>query len=228
VNGSPFTAAAHEPMNELPCQRDPDRWFDRADRTHALAGCLACPARSWCARQALSDRAPWGMRAGIWIEGNLADAAPYLRAIAEAASSAPPPPTAPASAANAHCIEAPRRPPVIQPPAKHAVAAVITARSSGHCEIMAPDCRLGLAAIASRSRGRCWQELPDAAASYAVCRTCEAAVERMEPQLSRQLGYLVDSSASAATAPFYWRQNLWMLLDSAGGAVPWSLAQRTA
>ena len=221
-------AAAAESMNELPCQQDPDRWFDRADRTHALAGCLACPARSWCARQALSDRAPWGMWAGIWIEGNLADAAPYLRAIADAAPPAPPPPTAPASAANAQCIEAPRRPPVIQPPAKHAVAAVITARSSGHCEIMAPDCGLGLEAIASRIRGRCSQELPDAAAGYAVCRSCQAAVARVEPRLSHQLGYLVDSPATAATAPFYWRQSRWMLLDSAGGAAPCSLAQRGA
>ena len=62
VSVSPAVAA--ESMNELPCQQDPDRWFDRADRTHALAACLACPVRSWCARQALRDRASWGMWAG--------------------------------------------------------------------------------------------------------------------------------------------------------------------
>jgi hypothetical protein len=168
------------------------------------------------------------MWAGIWIDGNLADIAPYLQAIAETAPPTPPPPTAPPSPTNTHRIEAPRRPPVIRPPAKHAVAAVITARSSGHCEIMAPDCRLGLEAIVSRVRGRCWQELPDPAAGYAVCRACQAAVARMEPRLCHELGYIVDSLATAATVPFYWRQNRWMRLDSAGGAARCALAQRSA
>jgi hypothetical protein len=108
------------------------------------------------------------------------------------------------------------------------VAAVITARSSGHCEIMAPDCVLGLETIAGRIRGRYWQELPDAAAGYAVCRRCQVAVARMEPRLSHQLGYLVDNPANAATVPFYWRQTRWLRLDSAGGAAPCSLTQRSA
>ena len=223
MNVSAYPAAAPPPGGELPCRRDPDRWFDRTHRTHALAGCLACPARSWCARQALGDHASWGMWAGIWIDGNLADVAHYLQAIAQAA-----PPRTPPPATNTQRIEAPRRPPVIRPPAKHTAAAVITARSSGHCEIMAPDCLLGLEAIASRIRGQSWQELPDAAAGYAVCRSCQAAVTRMEPRLSHQLGYLVDNPTNAATVPFYWRQSRWMRLDSAGGAAPLSLAQRSA
>jgi hypothetical protein len=228
VNASPSRAVAAEPMNELPCQRDPDRWFNRADRTYALAGCLACPARSWCARQALGDDASWGMWAGVWIDGNLAEIAPYLQAIAETAQPTPPPPTAPPLPTNTYRIEAPRRPPVIRPPAKHTVAAVITARSSGHCEVMAADCGLGLEAIASRIRGRHCQELADAAAGYAVCRACQAVVAQMEPRLSYQLGYIVESPASAARVPFFWRQSRWMRLDSAGGAAPCALAQRTA
>jgi hypothetical protein len=213
-------------MGERPCRRDPDRWFDRTDRTHALAGCLACPVRSWCARQALREHASWGMWAGIWIDGNLADLAHQLQVIAENK-----PPTTPPLTTNLkppNCIDAPSPPPVIRPPAKHTIAAVITARSSGHCEIMAPDCRLGLEAIASRIRGRCRHELRDAADGYAVCRTCQSAVTRMEARLSHQLGYIVDSAASAATIPFYWRQSRWMRLDSAGGAAPCSLAERTA
>jgi hypothetical protein len=228
VNVAPSPAAAPGPMNELPCQRDPDRWFDRADRTHALAGCLACPARSWCARQALGDHASWGMWAGIWIDGNLADAAPHLHAIAEAAPPSPLPLITPPPPANTHRIEAPRRPAVIRPPAKHTVPAMITARSSGHCEIMARDCRLGLEAIAGRIRGRSWRELPDAAAGYAVCRRCQTVVARMEPRLSHQLGYIVDGPANAATVPFYWRQSAWMRLDSAGGAAPYTSARRTS
>jgi hypothetical protein len=163
------------------------------------------------------------MWAGIWIDGNLAEIAHYLHAVAQAA-----PPRTPPPATNTHLVEAARRPPVIPPPTKHTVAAVITARSSGHCEIMTPECLLRLETIASRIRSRCWQELPDAAAGYAVCRPCQAAVARMEPQLSYQLGYLVEGPANAATVPFYWRQSRWMRLDSAGGAAPCSLAQRSA
>jgi hypothetical protein len=163
------------------------------------------------------------MWAGIWIDGNLAAVAHHLHAIAQGATPRTPPP-----ATNTHRIEAPSRPPAIPPPGKHTVAAVITARSSGHCEIMTPDCLLGLDAIASRIRGRRWQELPYAAAGYAVCRRCQAAVARMEPQLSHQLGYTIDTPASAAAVPFYWRQTHWMLLDSAGGAAPCSSAQQIA
>jgi hypothetical protein len=223
MNAACSPAAAPGSVNELPCQRDPDRWFDRRNRTDALTGCLACPARSWCARQALSDHATAGMWAGIWIDGNLVDVADYLQAIAEAAPpSTPPPPR------TIHRTEPPRLPPVIRPPAKHTAAAVITARSSGHCEIMAADCLLTLDAIASRIRGRCGREFADAAAGYAVCQSCQAAVARMEPRLSQQLGYIVASSSNAAAVPFYWRQSSWMLLDSAGGAPPCTVARRSA
>ena len=222
MNAPVSAAATPELLNELPCQRDPDRWFDRADRSQALAGCLSCPARSWCAREALAAQASFGMWAGIWIDGNLADVKRYLCAIAEGTSSAAPPP-----ATAVQRIDAVRRPPVIRAPATHTVAAVITARSSGHCEIMAPDCLLTLDAIASRIRGRRWHQLPDAAAGYAVCRRCQAAVTRMEPRLSHQLGYIADESGHV-DIPFYWRQSRWMLLDSAGGAAPCSLAQRSA
>ncbi len=223
MNAACSPGAVPVAVNELPCQRDPDRWFDPTDRTHALAGCLSCPARSWCARQALNDHATAGMWAGIWIDGDLAEVADYLQAIADAAPpSTPPPPT------TIHHTEPPRRLPVIRPPARHTVAAVITARSSGHCEIMGPDCALGLEAIASRIQGRCGRELAGAAAGYAVCQSCQGAVARMEPRLSQQLGYIVDNLANAATVPFYWRQSRWMLLDSAGGAAPCTVVQRSA
>jgi hypothetical protein len=164
------------------------------------------------------------MWAGIWIDGgNLTDVKRYLLAITEGTPSAPPLP-----AAHVQRIEVARRLRVIRPPAKHSVAAVITARSSGHCEIMAADCLLTLEAIASRIRGRCGRELADPAAGYAVCRICQAAVTRMEPRLSHQLGYIVDNPANAANVPFYWRQSSWMSLDSAGGATPYTVAQRNA
>jgi hypothetical protein len=210
-------------MTVLPCQGDPDRWFDRTDLTLALAGCLACPARSRCAREALGVKASWGMWAGIWIDRNLAHVAHYLQAIAGAA-----PPTFPPRTPETRRIEARRRTPVSRTAAEPNVAAVITARSSGHCEILAPDCRLGLETIASRIPGRSWRELPDAAAGYAVCQRCLAAIMRMELRLSQQFGYIVDAPANAANVPFYWRQNRWMRFDSAGRATAWARAERTA
>ena len=221
MSTAPAAAPAPQAVGQLACRLDPDRWFDRADRTHALAACLACPARSWCAREALSAKASWGMWAGIWIDGTLADAAHYLRAIAEDSPSPTPPP-----AATMHRIDPPRQPVVIPRPANHSVAAVITARSSGHCEILAAGCRLALDTIASRI-DRC-REPADAAGSYAVCRNCWAAVTRMEPQLRRRLGYTIDSLAAATSVPFYWRQSHWMRLDPAGGAAPCPPAEQIA
>jgi hypothetical protein len=189
MNAACSPAAAPGSVNELPCQRDPDRWFDRRNRTDALTGCLACPARSWCARQALSDHATAGMWAGIWIDGNLVDVADYLQAIAEAAPpSTPPPPR------TIHRTEPPRLPPVIRPPAKHTAAAVITARSSGHCEIMAADCLFALDAIASRIRGRCGREWPT---QQPVTRSAKAARLRSR---GWSRGYL-SSSATLSPAP---------------------------
>ncbi len=66
----------------LACQLEPDRWFDRTHRTYTLQQCLACPARRWCAEQALRYKPISGMWAGIWIDGQFDRAARYLRAIA--------------------------------------------------------------------------------------------------------------------------------------------------
>jgi hypothetical protein len=42
----------------------------------------------------------------------------------------------------------------------------------------------------------------------------------MEPRLARAMGYLVDARHDPGAVPFYWRQSRWMLLDSAGSALP--------
>jgi hypothetical protein len=199
----------------LPCQSDPDRWFDRADRTHALAGCLSCPARAWCAREALTVRSRWGMWAGIWIDSNLADVAHYLQAIAQDKPAATPPPP---NAVRANRIDTPRRTPqLVVPSGKHSAAAAITARSSGRCEIMAPNCSLRLDSVASRIHNRAITPRSDQASGYAVCWQCHSSVERMDSQLARKLGYRVDSESEAVRVPFYWRQTHWVLLDSAAG-----------
>jgi len=207
----------------LACRQDPDRWFDRTNRTHALERCLACPARSWCAREALIVRPKHGMWAGIWIEGNLAAVENYLRAIA-----APESPTTPPPETVSESTPAPAPAPDIRPPAAHTVAAAIIARSSGHCEIMAQDCRFGFEMICSRVLSRGCDELPDPACGYAACRNCRVAVRQMEFRLARQLGYIVNGFVGATAVPFYWRQRHWLRLDSAGGAAPFRVAEQTA
>jgi hypothetical protein len=156
------------------------------------------------------------MWAGIWIDGDIAAVADYLRAIAEDAPLTAPVPVTVIKAAAP--TKASRPSPVIWKPAKRTLWAVIAARSYGHCEILTPECRLTLDTIASRVPGRRWHEFRDAAAGYAVCRSCEAAVARMQPQLAHRLGYLVDNFMDVTAVPFYWRQTHWLRLNSRGGA----------
>lgn len=207
-----MSAAAVSRPAVLPCQRDPDRWFDGANRTQALAGCLSCPARARCAREALAVKPSSGMWAGIWIDHNLADVAHYLRAIAEDQPQA----AAPLTPLPAQRIARPRpRPELFVPRGKHTAPAAITARSSGHCEIMTRDCSLRLDTIASRIRGRAISPQSNPAFGYAVCRQCDSIVRRMDSRLARKLGYRVGSPSAARAAPFFWRQTHWLLLDPA-------------
>jgi hypothetical protein len=218
-----------------PCRVEPDRWFDRAHRTHALSACLACPARRWCAREALRIEPSWGMWAGIWIDGRLADAVQYLQAIA---SDTPVAAVAPAGAI-------PPTPP--PPPEQHAVrgpmpqtcltrsvprwsvASAVLARSSGQCEVMADGCRLIADARVSRMAGASADDAVSAAAVYASCARCAETVRTtVEPSRARRLGYLLDSPAHAPEVPFYWRGCRWVLLDGAGRLLEITPAAETA
>jgi hypothetical protein len=173
----------------------------------------------------LNIRPKHGMWAGIWIDGNLAEVEHYLRDIAnpglgvssplerEAAqpnlTGAPEPPAAPTN-------------PAPRGPVRSSMAGAITARSSGHCEVMAVGCLLTTDGIATRVPGLRSSDLDDPATCYAVCRQCRSAVTSLDSRLAQRLGYLVDESRNAATVPFYWRQTRWVLLDSVGRAVPCS------
>ncbi|MDT5047970.1 MAG: hypothetical protein QOG75_3858 [Mycobacterium sp.] len=207
----------------LACQDDPERWFDKHHRTYALARCIACPGRRWCAQQAL-DGASYGMWAGIWIDGNLTSVAHYLQAIAQGppvTTSSDPQPTSTTPASTAATP-----PPVAATPAEtpspspdtasRAIMAVIIARSSGHCEAMTPVCRYTLDTIASRIPGESGWDATDASRAYAVCRPCHWALSITEERLLRRLGYLVDPPCRPGFTPLYWRQSRWVYLD--GGA----------
>jgi site-specific recombinase XerD len=158
------------------------------------------------------------MWAGIWLDDNLDEVAHYLRAIAAAPRPSPATPITerPTTSGSA---QQPR-------PAKRNIAALITARAAGHCEIMATNCLLTLDAIDSRIRGKLWFELADPSAGYAVCRRCRSVVARMDRPMARKLGYVVDRQADPTATPFFWRQSRWMLLDSVGRAVPPDLFDR--
>jgi hypothetical protein len=189
----------------LACRRDPDRWFDRADRTHALRHCLQCPARGWCAAQALTTRAPWGMWAGVWIDGRFEEAAGHLASVAADPPAplvaAPWSPTPPSVAAGV-------------PSRGSAAAELIAARSAGHCEIMTPDCRFGYDLLASRIPGVA--PTGSAAVGYAVCRSCATVLDRREPDWVRDMGYVVESAVAVEAVPFFWRHSRWMRLCADG------------
>ena len=205
------------PLTGLACAADPERWFDAADRRDALLGCLACPQRSWCAGQALSSSASFGMWAGIWIDDDLAEVSENLRAIAAAAgepsrvmSSAAPSPHIVASPTTTDSVASPTAMP---DSACRRVMAVVSARSSGHCEAMTPDCRYTFDTLGSRLRGRSGWSATSAGDVYAACRPCEEAIRNGEPHFARRLGYVVDPPYEPAFTAFYWRHAQWVYLD---------------
>jgi len=201
--------------NVLACQRDPERWFERRRHADALAGCRSCPARRGCAREALECRASWGLWAGVWIDGRHDDAAPHLRAIAtgvlqlvaRVATATEERPRA------AERVPAPLRRPAASPIPASARTAVL-ARSSGHCEILAEDCRLSFDRIVSRRTVR--SESPAPPDLFAACHRCAEMVAALDPNLSNRFGYVVDGHRDPAQVPFYWRQSRWVLLDRDG------------
>ena len=215
-----------------PCRHNPDLWLDPTRRRPALQGCLVCPRRRWCAREALNQRASYGMWAGVWINHNLDDIAHYLRAIA---AGPPPRPTPQAGgsrpAPDAHsqpsasvgsCSAAATPPPPseTEDTAGHPgnVAALITARASGHCELMTTECSYRLEVIINRRTGREDAAPINAATGYGVCRYCRSVLRDVDARLQLRLGYLVPTPTPCERAPFYWRQHRWAVFDQHGSS----------
>ena len=208
------SASISEPV---PCRVDPDQWFSWANRTAALAGCLACPRRRRCAQLALDCRPSWGMWAGIWINGRFAAAAAPLRAVAADHDSVPQRQSVPQHQPDPP-LSAPRRPP-ISPAGVRCTAwidprTLVYARAEGFCEIMTHGCRLTADAIVSRVPSR---DGGDASTLFGVCQECTITLECMDFQMVQRLGYCVVAAADAAATPFLWRQKHRLLLDTRGG-----------
>lgn len=213
----------------LPCQRDPERWFDPADRRHAFRGCLSCPRRGWCAGAALSSAASFGTWAGVWIDENLAEVAGLLGDIAAAAPPPYqlPPPQAQSQTPQISMVAAVA--PLVEPDTvNRRVLAVITARSSGHCEAMTPHCRYTFDTVGSRIRGRSGWTAASASDAYAVCRPCKAAITRAEPVFAERLGYIVDRNYEPESTAFYWRHTRWVYLDGGSRISPLESSSKQA
>jgi hypothetical protein len=208
----------------LPCQLDPEGWFDRHHRVDAVAECRDCPARRWCAREALQSRASWGVWAGVWIDGRHEDAAPHLRAIASGV-------LAHSSAVAAVLIEerskasvtgsglgrmsTPLRRPSGSPVPRSVMTAVL-ARSSGHCEVMAEGCRYTYDRLMNRRLAVAVEEASTPPELFAACNVCADMIAALDPKLAAKTGYLLDSQRDPTHVPFYWRRSRWVLLDRDG------------
>jgi hypothetical protein len=204
------------PSTALACQRDPERWFDRRHHRDALVQCLACPARRWCAGEALTWRAAWGMWAGVWIDGCHSDAVPYLSAIATD-DATPADWRSPMAGATKNHPSPPaplRRPPATSP--SRSASAALLARSCGHCEVFAEGCRYTFDRVANRCPAQALSESSCPAQLFAACGTCADIVAHLEPQLATRSGYLVATGRDPASVPFLWRGSRWVLLDRQG------------
>lgn len=196
-----------------PCAVDPDRWFDGLRRVETLVTCLQCPTRRQCAGEALRAGASEGMWAGVWIDGDHEPAVRWLQAIA--ADWPPPrraaPPSPNRAPARRAALPLPRR----RPLTRCSVTAAVDARASGHCEVMAPGCRLSGDRHLSRVPGRDPAEATSAAEVFSACSPC-AEMVCAETDLMRQHGFVVVSTGAAARTPVHWRAARWVLLGRAG------------
>ena len=207
------------PITPPPCSEDPECWFDRARRTQALATCLECPVRRWCAQEALRTDARCGMWAGIWIEGPRGDIAHYLRAIASDQPSANVQigeiATAPTTS-DEHRATLPRlRSGRLSRP--RSVSSAVLARSSGNCEVLADGCRFTADVHVSRIVEISAGEATSADAVYAACGPCATTfVPSLDQDEARRFGFVVDSFARTSHTPFYWRGARWVTFDRWG------------
>lgn len=196
-----------------PCAADPERWFDPRDRVIALGACLSCPVRRACASEALRTGATWGTWAGVWLDGTPNDVARrLLRAIA---ADRMPSRRSEREISPAPRVYQPTPLPRPRPMTGARIAAMVTARASGHCEVVSDGCSLAMDRQISRLPGRLSTESASAAELFGACRSC-AEVIGGTWEFARSSGFVVDPAQPAASAPFRWRNVRWVLLGPHG------------
>jgi hypothetical protein len=154
------------------------------------------------------------MWAGIFIDDNLEQVTPLLRAIAH--------PAEPQRDEIPRRVPPPTEPSITTPPTRrrNAVLSAVAARSCGHCEIMTQHCRLTSDTLGSRIPGRDAWTLERASDVYAVCRPCAAALAAAQPQFVERLGIVVRPPYEPAYTRFFWRQARWVYLDGGSRICP--------
>lgn len=187
------------------CQRDPHRWADPAQQAATGRLCLSCPRLQRCRTETLTEKRTFGMWAKVWIDHDL----PAKRHLLQPATSLP-------NTATPRRRRTPRvgALPVNQLPPN--AAAMVTARASGHCEILAPACLLVQHLIFTR-RPQGSPLPPDSpAAALAACTNCAELIEQTDPATAARYGYITTTRQPITSWPVYWRQRRWVTLGHFG------------
>lgn len=210
------------------CATDPALWQDRRRHAAAARKCLTCPVLDRCRHDALRQEPTYGVWAGVWIDGDFA-AKRHLftgTAAARPVSASTSEPTVVQHNSNIATLPTIRRPRRVGPLScgvlAPAAAELITARASGHCEIMAPACLYQQHAIYSR-HGSTPHPNQSPADGIAVCHNCLELIEATDRATARRLGYLAPARLDPARIEVYWRQQHWVLLDHFGQLLAGSL-----
>jgi hypothetical protein len=205
-----------------PCLQHPGDWSDPKRRTFTRQQCLQCPIRSHCGQSALRHRPSYGMWAGVWINGDFDRKKNLFLAHTPSAQSAKPAEhqgitqAAVTIGAERRCGRRIRVGKLLITSPLPAIAAEITARASGHCEIMAPACTYQQSAIFSRRRRATGHPLATPADAIAACRNCIDLIEHTDLPTALDLGYIVDPRSTTSTTAMLWRQHRWVFLDARG------------
>jgi hypothetical protein len=173
------------------CQQAPGRWTDPSQQAATRRLCLSCPRLDRYRRETLSEKRTFGMWAGVWIDNDLAAKRHLLQPTPRLRSCAPP---------------RPRRQTHVGPLPVNDLSptalAMVTARASGHCEILAPACLLDQQLILTR-RAQGAATPPDSPASgLAACHKCAELIEQTDPHTALRLHHrpLVGAGDAAAGA----------------------------
>ncbi len=197
------------------CARDPARWLDPEQQTATRRLCLSCPRLTLCRTQTLDDQPQHGMWAGVWIDNDFDAKSHLLHPPTEAPRL--PSRTAPAPASLVSVL------PVLNVTA--AAAALVAARASGHCEIMAPACLFRQQLIFTRRYDLGAGTAADSPAeALAACGNCADLIEHTDLHTALQLGYITTVEHPSPGAPVFWRQHRWVLLDHFGHLQPLTAA----
>lgn len=108
-----------------------------------------------------------------------------------------------------------------------AIAAQITARASGNCEIFSTVCTFQQDAIFFRRRRANLTSLATAADALAACSECIGLIEYSGLPSALDLGYIVDPRSCTTTVALLWRQHRWVYLDTHGRMHDQVMARQT-